>query len=102
VASDSKISVRVVGLPCVTRNIDGTTDRLALNSRQIRTDTARNGTYIQFLLESGQMVLENAYDFGSRCLSAWNFDTLCGTRGNIYHFFEFRVLKSLYGLISVC
>jgi hypothetical protein len=61
----------------------------------------KHGTYIQFLLEFGQMVLENTYDFSTRGLSAWNLDSLCGTRGDIYHFFELRVLKSLYGLNSV-
>lgn len=61
----------------------------------------KHGTYIQFLLEFGQMVLENTYDFSTRGLSAWNLDSLCGTRGDVYHFFELGVLKGLYGLGSV-
>jgi hypothetical protein len=69
-ASDSKITIWVIGLPCITCDINWTTDGLALKLCQIQADTVKHGTYIQFFLEFGQMVLENTYDFSMCGLSA--------------------------------
>jgi hypothetical protein len=60
-----------------------------------------NVTNVQTVLDAGQLVFEECHDFCSGCFAAGNLYTISGTRSNVNHLLEFRMIKGLNWL-CVC